>query len=109
MVILKRVLKFDVNGREIDVPINIHQPVDQEDCWQCDYEIDWPNASKRSKAYGVDSIQSLLLAMQIIGAELYASEAHRSGKLKWDRPGGGYGFPLHAGMRDLYEGDDRSM
>jgi len=109
MIILNRILKYEVDGHDMDVPINIHQPVDKHDCWQCDYEIDWPDASRKSKAYGVDSVQSLLLAMQIIGAELYASEAHRSGKLKWDRPGGGYGFPLHTRLRDLGEGDDRSM
>jgi hypothetical protein len=41
--------------------------------------------------------------------ELYASEAHKAGRLKWERPRGGYGFPLHSGIRDLYEGDDKRM
>jgi hypothetical protein len=50
-----------------------------------------------------------MIALMNIGAELYASDAHRSGKLMWDRPGAGYGFPLAHGIRDLYEGDDKLL
>ncbi len=35
------------------------------------------------------------------------SEAHQQGRLKWDEPGGGYGFPLNSALRHLYEGRDR--
>jgi len=109
MVILNRILKLEVDGREIDVPIRIHQPIDRSDHWQCEYEIIWPDDTRKSQAGGIDSIQSLLMAMQKIGAEIYTSEAHRSGKLKWHEPGKGYGFPLAPGIRDLQEGDDGSM
>jgi hypothetical protein len=56
---------------------------------------------RRAKGLGIDSVQALLIAMMNIGAEIYASDAHRSGKLMWDPPGGGYGFPLVPGIRDL--------
>ena len=47
--------------------------------------------------------------MQMIGIELYASEAHKAGRLKLDERGGGYGFPLSYGVRDLYEGRDQLL
>jgi hypothetical protein len=71
-----------------------------------------PEGIRRAKGLGIDSVQALLIAMMNIGAEIaeiYASDAHRSGKLMWDRPGGGYGFPLVPGIRDLYEGDDKLL
>jgi hypothetical protein len=109
MKVAQRILKLEIGGREVDVPIRLHIPVDKDDHWQCDYEIGWPSALRRGAARGIDSIQALLLALQKIGAELYTSEAHHSGKLKHERPGGGYGFPLARGIRDLSEGDDRGM
>lgn len=109
MVILNRILKLDTDGREVDVPIRIYLPTNTEDHWQCEYEIGWPNEPRRRKAFGIGSVQALLIAMQHIGAEIYSSEAHRSGRLMWHRRGGGYGFPVHSGLRDLHEGDDKSM
>jgi hypothetical protein len=109
MIILTRVLKLADEDGDIAVPIRIHLPVDMEDHWKCEYEIGWPVNPRRSKACGIDSVQALLIALQTVGVELYTSEAHQSGKLRWDRPGGGYGFPLAAGLRDLYEGDDMSF
>jgi len=47
MVILNRILKFETDGRDIDIPIKIHVPVDKQDHWQCEYEIVWPNAVKK--------------------------------------------------------------
>ena len=109
MIIAQRSLKLEVGGREIDVPVRIYLPVGRADHWQCEYEIGWPAALRRSAAHGTDSIQALWLALRRVGAELYTSEAHRSGKLKLERPGGGYGFPLAKSIRDLYEGDDLGM
>jgi hypothetical protein len=109
MIVLGRLLKLDADGAEIDVPITIHLPVDMQDHWRCDYEIGWPQGAGRGKGRGIDSVQARLIALMNIGAEIYASDAHRSGKLMWDRPGGGYGFPLVPGIRDLYEGDDKLL
>ncbi len=44
--------------------------------------------------------------MQMVGIELYMSEKHRSGRLKWIEIGQGYGYPLTLGCRDLLEGED---
>jgi uncharacterized protein DUF6968 len=92
-----------------DVPVSIYLPVEMNDHWQNDYEIGWPAAVRTHAARGVDSVQALLLAMQMIGAEIYASDAHRAGKVRLDRPGGGYGFPLPKRTRAISEGDDREM
>ena len=54
----------------------------------------------------LDSVQALLLALQAIGAELYRSEHHLSGRLLWEKEGGGYGFPVPRNIRDLLVGDD---
>ena len=51
-------------------------------------------SAREGPAFGVDSIQSILIALQKVGAEIYTSEAHKSGKLSWLERGDGYGFPL---------------
>src|SRR5262245_29387880 len=109
MVILNRVLKIGAEGHQTDVPVKIYLPVDMGDHWQCEYEICWPDNARRRKVSGIDSVQSLLIALQTIGVEIYISEAHKSAKLMWLVPGDGYGFPLLAGHRDLYEGNDGSF
>jgi hypothetical protein len=51
-------------------------------------------------------MQALTIALQMVGAEIYASPYHQSGKLFWERAGGGYGFPVVSSLRDLLVGDD---
>jgi hypothetical protein len=63
--------------------------------------------SSRPKRSGVfDSAQALFLALQTIGAEIYTSSYHKAGKLFFDAPGKGYGFPVVPTLRDLLQGDD---
>ena len=50
--------------------------------------------------------QAIVLALQLIGAEIYSSSYHQSGNLFWDAPGKGYGFPVVPTYRDLLQGDD---
>jgi hypothetical protein len=45
-------------------------------------------------------------ALTMIGAEIYASEAHKSGWLSWRDDWRGYGFPLTANLRDVLGEDD---
>ncbi len=98
-----------VDSHEVEVPIRIYAPVDKGNHWRCQYEIDWPDGTRMGKGYGLDSVQALLVAMKCVGAELYTSEAHKAGQLKWARSRGGYGFPLFPTMCNLYEGDDKRM
>ena len=111
-VFLNRTLKIETEDGENDVPIRFYLPTQRKDDWECRYEIDWPTGVRRFKAHGIDSVQSLSLALQMVGAELYTSDAHRSGKLMWLKRGGGYGFAvpqIPQAIRDLYEGDDRTL
>jgi hypothetical protein len=52
-------------------------------------------------------MQALVHALQIIGAEIYSSNYHKSGRLFVERPGDGYGFPVMSGLRDLLIGEDK--
>lgn len=81
-------------------------PRRNDDGWSCDYEIDWPEGSRKATASGFDSIQALLFALNMIGAEIYTSDYHKSGALMWGRPRKGYGFPLPRIIKDLLIGDD---
>jgi hypothetical protein len=51
-------------------------------------------------------MQALLFALEMIGAEIYTSDYHKSKCLMWGEPGQGYGFPVVQSLRDLLEGDD---
>jgi len=72
----------------------------------CEYEIDWPEGTRKFAAHGDDSVQAIELALKMIGAEIYASDYHKSKMLRWEKSGQGYGFPVARTLRDLLEGDD---
>lgn len=107
MEIARRILKLREMDRDIDVAVKIFLPQEMPDqAWSCRYEIDWPDRPSSKEIYGVDAAQALIIALQIIGVELYTSEHHKSGKLFFDKPGNGYGFPPSASIHDLLQGDD---
>jgi hypothetical protein len=109
VVIASRTLTMEVDGRDVAVPVTLYAPVDKTDHWCCEFEIGWPDEPKLGKGNGIDAVQALLIALQLVGIALYTSEVHKSGNLKWDEPGGGYGFPLGHGVRDLCQGRDKLM
>src|SRR5262245_51366611 len=109
MIIATRVLKLHRPAGNVEVPIRIFAPERVAVDWSCEFEIDWPDQTIAMKAGGVDSVQALLLAMQMIGAFLYSSDHHKSGDLMWDKPGRGYGFPITNGLRDMLIGDDKKL
>jgi hypothetical protein len=107
MTVARRALWFrDEASRTVPLEIRIHAPVLVDGHWLCAYEIDWPEGTKRMEAAGFDSVQALLIAMQMIGAELYTSSYHAEGRLIFDKPGNGYGFPVVPTLRDRLVGDD---
>lgn len=57
-------------------------------------------------AFRVDSVQALILALEMIGTELHASGYHAAGELSFERPGSGYGFPVPRTIGDELVGDD---
>lgn len=108
MIIARRLLKLRESGKESPVAVDIHAPERLSDTeWRCSYTINWPHEKAERWGTGVDAVQALQIAMTMIGAELYASDHHREGRLFWERPGNGYGFPVGNNIRDLLVGDDK--
>jgi len=107
MLMARRTLKLKADGAVVDVPVELFAPARESNgAWRCVYTIGWRDGVSRKSTFGVDSMQALILALQMIGTELYISEAHEAGALFWDKPGNGYGFPVMPNMRDRLAGDD---
>lgn len=109
MLIATRMLRLRRSAGDIEIPIHIFAPEQKEKHWSCEFEVGWPDGTVRMAAGGIDSMQALHLALELIGAQIYASDHHASGKLEWLKPGQGYGFPVTKGIRDLLVGDDKDL
>jgi hypothetical protein len=109
MIIATRVLFLHDGNRESEIPIRIHAPERAKVDWICRFEIEWPEGKAERWGAGVDAVQALLIALQMIGAEIYASRHHESGRLIWLERARGYGFPVTNNIRDLLEGDDKTL
>jgi Domain of unknown function (DUF6968) len=110
MLIAERILKLRRSGSEIDVPVRIFAPEQEsERGWKCQFEINWPDDKKVRAGGGVDAVQALVHALCVIASSLYTSPYHASGDLYFDKPGGGYGFPVVGADRDLLVGDDATF
>ena len=45
--------------------------------------------------------------MQKIGSDIYFNDYHKTGRLYFEPPGSGYGFPVPKNARDTLVGDDK--
>jgi hypothetical protein len=90
----------------VDLPVHLHAPEERGGSWICDYEIGWPGEPRTGTVWGADAVQAIILALQMIGTDLYTSGYHRAGELTSKEQGGGYGFPVPANLRDRLIGDD---
>jgi len=99
-------LRIRQGDRETQVTIRLFAPELDNGNWICRYEVDWPNRKRKTAAGGVDAVQALRLALQMVGTEIYTSDYHKSGNLIWLEAGRGYGFPVPPNLRDLLQGDD---
>jgi hypothetical protein len=104
-----RTLTVELPEGEREVLITIETPAEDRGAWICRYRIEWPEGRRESYGAGFDALQAIYLAMTKIGTELYTSEHHERGALRWDKPGSGYGFPVTPVMRDLLIGEDKSF
>lgn len=105
-VSMKRTLKLGIGRETVDVTVQVFWPKEEERAWSCDWQIDWPDRRRTNSGHGVDAIQALLGALQMIGAEINCSDERKSGKLTWGHDWSGYGFPVPNGIRDVLAGDD---
>ncbi len=110
-LIAKRTLIASEAGARVFVEVRIYQPQTQESGldWSCDYEIAWESILRRNTVSGVDAIQALYLALQAIGAELYAGRPSALSGLTWLESDQGFGFPLPSNLRDLAVGEDKRL
>ena len=106
MLIASRQLTLHVGNEDVRIPIRIFSPTQEGHSWSCRYEVDWPGEKWSMTAHGVDAIQAIVCAFQMIGSELYSSDYHKSGRLIWESAQHGYGFPVSPAIRDLLKGDD---
>ncbi len=107
MLIATRVLYVRSKAGNIEVPVRIFAPVERTGEWACRIEVGWPDGTVTMEAAGFDAVQALHVALQLVGAQLYASDHHLAGNLVWQQPGRGYGFPVTNNLRDLLVGDDK--
>jgi len=106
MIIATRRLALAEDGKRIEFDVTLHAPELDGECWACAYSVAWPDGTVVGRGYGHDAVQAISLTLQRIGVDLYMSDHHRAGRLVWERPGGGYGFPLPPNASDLLVGDD---
>jgi hypothetical protein len=57
-------------------------------------------------ATGIDALQALVIALQMIGAGIYTSSYHREARLRAYDGEKGYGFPVPSSLRDRLVGAD---
>jgi hypothetical protein len=104
-----RLLQISTPAATIDVQVKIASPDPQGDSWSCRFEIGWPEGIKAGEAWGADAIQAFYLAMQAVALQLYGSDYHKQGRLYWQKPGTGYGFPLPKNLASEYIGHDKDV
>jgi hypothetical protein len=107
MIIAERCLYIKTEADPIPVPITLYAPVDDDNHWRCEYAISWPEGMRRFNGCGADAVQALILALEMIGIELYTSAYHKEDRLRSAGLESGYGFPVAANCRDLLVGHDR--
>jgi hypothetical protein len=103
-----RTLVLSTSAGQVKVPVTIDAPVQERESWACAIEIGWPAKPFRQVARGMDGMQALSNALALVGAYLYGSAEHRSGRLSWAREGG-YGFPVPRTMRGELVGFDKEF
>jgi hypothetical protein len=109
MLMAVRKLNVRTADSEVSVEVRLFKPINDEGMWVCNYEIEWPDRTKKMFGAGVDAIQAIQTALNNIGIQLYTSEYHKNGQLSWTSAGGGYGFPLAKNVRDLSIGNDLDL
>ena len=91
-----RVYKVDGN----DVECRFFPPEQDRGDYLCRYEIDLPNKPIASRAYGVDQVQALLLAMQKAHVELLVMRDKLGRRVEW-LDDENLGLPISEVIRDL--------
>ncbi len=92
------------DGSTVQVVIGQPQSFPNGQDFFCPYQITGIGNEKIRHAGGVDSLQALLLALQMISAELYTSDESRAGTLTW-LGRRNFGIPVAPPIEDLVPND----
>ena len=106
MIIARRTLTLRQNGEDRPVEVTLAAPRFETGCWRCAYQIGWPDGPRSYFGHGADSMQALVIAMQMLSAELYTSAPSRAGELFFETPGAGFAIPAQPSIRDLLTDED---
>ena len=108
MLVATRELKFQTEvGKEVSILVSLFSPV-QNDGLGMPVFNPMARRSRAQDDLGINSAQALVLAIQSVGNSLYLSDYHKTGRLRWENPQDGYGFPVTNTIRDLLIGSDKA-
>lgn len=68
---------------EVTLSLGRPRPVPDEEDWFCPYRFAGEGGARISCAFGVDALQALVLALNMIAIELHASEEAKAGRMTW--------------------------
>lgn len=95
---LERTYRMRVADAVEPFPVRWFRPVCNGEAWVCDYEIAWPEKpAVRRGIFGVDAVQALQLAMNIVAVELYTADP----AVFWWEPDDVLGLPVPPAVADL--------
>jgi hypothetical protein len=110
MLVAHRTLHWESSAaQQLDIAVRIFLPVETDGAWMCRYEIDWPDKMRSKSAGGIDSVQTLLLALKMIGSDIVASTYYASGEMTLSGSYRGCGFPVPNSIRDTLRRDDATF
>ena len=93
-----------VSGSDKRVRVSIGKPEQfpDETDYYCPYQITGLGRQRVSYAGGIDGVQALILALEIIGAKLYTSKEAKGRLLSWEGATNGIlGFSVPANLADI--------
>lgn len=105
-VIAARELSLD-DAQTIRVLIGTPKQRTDSNEWYCPYQTVGIGSGRVGISFGVDFVQALVLALSMVGAELYCSKEHEAGRLSWECGAvkGDLGFPVPESIRDVLPGN----
>jgi hypothetical protein len=105
-VIANRVLSLAPGGKVV-VTIGQPRPFPGGKNFFCPFKVEGLGHGNITRAGGVDAVQALQLALQMVGTVLYTSQEYKDGRLTWDGgENGSLGFPVAANIRDILPDGD---
>ena len=103
VVIATREIDIDDN-RKVTVAIGMPQEFPEGHDFYCPYQILGMGRENVRYGAGVDPVQALILTLQIIGTDLYTSDAFKAGRLRY-LGSRNLGFPVPENISDIIPED----